>query len=203
MSKVPEASKVHYFGIRHHGPGCARSLVRAFEQLQPDCVLVEGPPEAEGVLAALLHEQMQPPVALLSYCPDEPARAVYHPFAVFSPEWQALRWALAQQVPVSFIDLPLTHQLALAKAREEEQAQAQAAAEEEAEAAAAQAAERTDDTDDTDDGEGATGDGAKEKPLDEAAERERLAALYQERFGKKPHHMMGVKRIREELGIDE
>lgn len=148
MSKVPEASKVHYFGIRHHGPGCARSLVRAFEQLQPDCVLVEGPPEAEGVLAALLHEQMQPPVALLSYCPDEPARAVYHPFAVFSPEWQALRWALAQQVPVSFIDLPLTHQLALAKAREEEQAQAQAAAEEEA--AAVQAAERTDDTDDTD-----------------------------------------------------
>ena len=141
MSKVPEASKVHYFGIRHHGPGCARSLVRAFEQLQPDCVLVEGPPEAEGVLAALLHEQMQPPVALLSYCPDEPARAVYHPFAVFSPEWQALRWALAQQVPVSFIDLPLTHQLALAKAREEEQAQAQAAA------AAVQAAERTDDTD--------------------------------------------------------
>lgn len=147
MSKVPEASKVHYFGIRHHGPGCARSLVRAFEQLQPDCVLVEGPPEAEGVLAALLHEQMQPPVALLSYCPDEPARAVYHPFAVFSPEWQALRWALAQQVAVSFIDLPLTHQLALAKAREEEQAQAQAAAEEEAAAAAAQAAERTDDTD--------------------------------------------------------
>lgn len=146
MSKVPEASKVHYFGIRHHGPGCARSLVRAFEQLQPDCVLVEGPPEAEGVLAALLHEQMQPPVALLSYCPDEPARAVYHPFAVFSPEWQALRWALAQHVAVSFIDLPLTHQLALAKAREEEQAQAQAAAEEEAEAAA-QAAERTDDTD--------------------------------------------------------
>ena len=58
-------------------------------------------------------------------------------------------------------------------------------------------------TDDTDDGEGATGDGSKEKPLDEAAERERLAALYQERFGKKPHHMMGVKRIREELGFDE
>ena len=57
--------------------------------------------------------------------------------------------------------------------------------------------------DDTDDGEGATGDAAKEKPLDEAAERERLAALYQERFGKKPHHMMGVKRIREELGFDE
>jgi len=125
-------SKVHYFGIRHHGPGCARSLLHAFEALQPDCVLVEGPPEGEGVLAALLSEQMQPPVALLSYCPDEPRRAVYHPFAVFSPEWQALRWALQRQVPASFIDLPLIHQLALAKAREEEQAAqvAQEAAEE-------------------------------------------------------------------------
>ena len=119
MSKVPEASKVHYFGIRHHGPGCARSLVRAFEQLQPDCVLVEGPPEAEGVLAALLHEQMQPPVALLSYCPDEPARAVYHPFAVFSPEWQALRHGTTHGVPTRFIDLPQAVRMAQQKARDE------------------------------------------------------------------------------------
>ncbi|MBP7607419.1 MAG: hypothetical protein KA752_10335, partial [Giesbergeria sp.] len=134
-----EATKVHYFGIRHHGPGCARSLVRAFDALQPDCVLVEGPPEAEGVLAALLSEHMQPPVALLSYCPDEPGRAVYHPFAVFSPEWQALRWALLRQVPVSFIDLPLTHQLAMAKEREEADKAAEAEAEAEADAQAAEA----------------------------------------------------------------
>ena len=135
-----EATKVHYFGIRHHGPGCARSLVRAFDALQPDCVLVEGPPEAEGVLAALMSEHMQPPVALLSYCPDEPGRAVYHPFAVFSPEWQALRWALLRQVPVSFIDLPLTHQLAMAKEREEADKAAEAA-EADAQAAEAEAAE--------------------------------------------------------------
>ena len=134
-----EATKVHYFGIRHHGPGCARSLVRAFDALQPDCVLVEGPPEAEGVLAALMSEHMQPPVALLSYCPDEPGRAVYHPFAVFSPEWQALRWALLRQVPVSFIDLPLTHQLAMAKEREEADKAAEAEAEAEADAQAAEA----------------------------------------------------------------
>ncbi|MBP8091597.1 MAG: hypothetical protein KAY08_02050, partial [Giesbergeria sp.] len=125
--------------MRHHGPGCARSLVRAFDALQPDCVLVEGPPEAEGVLAALMSEHMQPPVALLSYCPDEPGRAVYHPFAVFSPEWQALRWALLRQVPVSFIDLPLTHQLAMAKEREEADKAAEAEAEAEADAQAAEA----------------------------------------------------------------
>ena len=125
-------SKVHYFGIRHHGPGCARSLLHAFDALAPDCVLVEGPPEAEGVLAALLSEHMQPPVALLSYCPDEPQRAIYHPFAVFSPEWQALRWALAHAVPASFIDLPVTHQMALDKAREEAVAETIQATEEKA-----------------------------------------------------------------------
>ncbi|MCX7255777.1 MAG: DUF5682 family protein [Polaromonas sp.] len=129
-------SPVHYFGIRHHGPGCARSLLRAFDALDPDCVLVEGPPDAQAVLAALLSENMQPPVALLSYCPDEPQRAVYHPFAVFSPEWQALRWALEKQVPVSFIDLPVMHQMALDKAREAEEAtEAEEAARLQAEAA--------------------------------------------------------------------
>jgi len=128
-------SKVHYFGIRHHGPGCARSLLRAFDALQPDCVLVEGPPDAQDALAFLVSEQMVPPVALLSYCPDEPQRAVYHPFAVFSPEWQALRWALLKQVPASFIDLPVTHQMAMDKAREEaEAAAAEEAARQEAEA---------------------------------------------------------------------
>lgn len=144
--EAPEAPQVHYFGIRHHGPGCARSLVRALDALQPDCVLVEGPPEAEGVLAALMSEHMQPPVALLSYCPDEPGRAVYHPFAVFSPEWQALRWALLRQVPVSFIDLPLAHQLAMAKEREEAEKAAEVEAETGAEAAEAEAVENVETT---------------------------------------------------------
>lgn len=113
------ASPLHLFGIRHHGPGCAHSLVRAFEALRPDCVLIEGPPESEALLGAVLHEGMQPPVALLSYSPDEPKLAVYHPFAEFSPEWQALRWAAEAKVPVRFIDLPMAHALALEKARRE------------------------------------------------------------------------------------
>jgi hypothetical protein len=73
------------FGIRHHGPGSARSLRLALEELQPDCVLVEGPPDAEGVLPLLAHPDMKPPVALLVYKPDDPKRAVYYPFAIFSP----------------------------------------------------------------------------------------------------------------------
>ena len=110
---------MHFFGIRHHGPGCARSLVRAFEDLKPDCVVIEGPPEAEALLGSVLQAGMQPPVALLSYVPDEPGLGVYLPFAEFSPEWQALRWAAEAKVPVRFFDLPMTHSLALEKRRRE------------------------------------------------------------------------------------
>ncbi|WP_431259063.1 DUF5682 family protein [Roseateles chitinivorans] len=115
---------VHYFGVRHHGPGCARSLLAAFEALKPDCVLIEGPPEADGLVAAVLDPAMTPPVALLTHGVEESGRAVYHPFASFSPEWQALRWAGLAGVPVRFIDLPVGVSLALEKAREEAAGQA-------------------------------------------------------------------------------
>jgi hypothetical protein len=110
---------LHHFGIRHHGPGCARSLARAFDALRPDCVLIEGPPEGDALVPLVAAEGMTPPVALLSYCPDEPQLAVYHPFAEFSPEWQALRWAVAHGVPARFIDLPRANDLALEKAQRE------------------------------------------------------------------------------------
>lgn len=103
---------VHLFGIRHHGPGSARSVKVALEALQPDCLLVEGPPEADNLLALMLQEGMNPPVALLLYAQDDPARAVFYPFAGFSPEWQALQYALRQGIPTRFFDLPMTHRLA-------------------------------------------------------------------------------------------
>ncbi|MEB3357908.1 MAG: DUF5682 family protein [Synechococcales bacterium] len=110
---------VHVFGIRHHGPGSARSLRQALAQLQPDIVLVEGPPDAEAVLPLLIHDQMRPPVALLIYAPDCPHQAVYYPFAVFSPEWQAIHYGLRHQIPVRLIDLPQTHRFALAQSNGE------------------------------------------------------------------------------------
>ena len=97
---------VQIFGIRHHGPGCARSLRGALQALKPDVVLVEGPPDAASVLPLLAQEEMKPPVALLIYPPDEPQRAVFFPFAAFSPEWQALRYAFDKHISAHFIDLP-------------------------------------------------------------------------------------------------
>lgn len=103
---------VHLFGIRHHGPGCARSLRAALEALQPDAVLVEGPPDANAVLPLARAAGMRPPVALLVYPREVPARAVFYPFAEYSPEWQAIQHALAREVPLRFMDLPQTHRLA-------------------------------------------------------------------------------------------
>ena len=103
---------VSFYGIRHHGPGCARSLLKALDAQQPECVLIEGPAGCEALLAHLADAQLQPPVALLSHCADEPQLAVFHPFAVFSPEWQAMRWATQANVPVRFIDVPPSVSLA-------------------------------------------------------------------------------------------
>lgn len=123
-----ESSLIHFFGVRHHGPGCARSLLRAFEALRPDCVLVEGPPESDSLIS-FVAAGLQPPVALLGHCPDDTSLAVYHPFAVFSPEWQALAWAVAHGAAARFIDLPLAHSLALEQQDRARRAEAAAALE--------------------------------------------------------------------------
>lgn len=133
---------VSIFGIRHHGPGCARSLRRALVALQPDCVLIEGPAGCEpllvhlvgaatpaptpsgqplsqeavasaerGATPAAIDVALQPPVALLSHCVDDPQLAVFHPYAEFSPEWQAMLWAAQAGVPVRFMDVPASASL--------------------------------------------------------------------------------------------
>lgn len=112
------AGQVHVFGIRHHGPGSARSLVAALQALEPDAILVEGPPDAQDIVELAAREGMQPPVALLVYAADAPQRAVFYPFASFSPEWQAIRLGLERRVPVRFIDLPVGQRKSLEEPQE-------------------------------------------------------------------------------------
>lgn len=99
---------VRVFGIRHHGPGSARSLVQALSDFDPGIVLIEGPPDAGDIIPLAADPAMQPPVALLIYDGDHPSHAAFYPFAVFSPEWQAIQWALSNARPVRFIDLPMS-----------------------------------------------------------------------------------------------
>ena len=109
---------VSYYGIRHHGPGCAASLRKALLALSPDCIVIEGPTGAEDVLKHISAQDMRPPVALLTYSPQEPRLSVFHPFAVFSPEWQAICHAQENQIPVRFMDLPPAISLAIRQEQE-------------------------------------------------------------------------------------
>jgi Family of unknown function (DUF5682) len=103
---VGERPPVEVFGIRHHGPGSARSLLAALVDYQPDAVLIEGPADADPLLRWVLAAEMTPPLALLGYAADRPQTAAFWPYAVFSPEWQAMRYALQRGVEVAFCDLP-------------------------------------------------------------------------------------------------
>ena len=111
-------SDVSYFGIRHHGPGSADSLVQALQELKPAAVLIEGPADASALLSFLARPEMQPPVALLCYPEDDPAATSFWPFAEFSPEYQATLWAFSNKATVRFIDLPSSARVAPVEAAE-------------------------------------------------------------------------------------
>ncbi len=106
------ADRLHVFGIRHHGPGSAFSVLRELEQLSPEEVLIEGPPEAEPLLPFTI-AGLRPPVALLLHAHDDPANGSFFPFAEWSPEWVAMQWAQRRRVPVRLIDMPAAHRLTL------------------------------------------------------------------------------------------
>ncbi|SCF64575.1 DUF5682 family protein [Streptomyces sp. Ncost-T10-10d] len=118
MTRAARSAGPLLLGVRHHGPGSARAVRAALEAACPRAVLIEGPPEGDALLPLAADEQMRPPVALLAHAVDDPGQAAFWPMAAFSPEWVAIRWALAHDVPVRFIDLPAANSLAMAQAAE-------------------------------------------------------------------------------------
>lgn len=104
---------MHILGIRHHGPGSSRHVLQALETLQPDIILVEGPPEGEAILKWVSEKDLKPPVAMLAYVPDNPQQAVFYPFAAYSPEWNAIKYAQNKNIPIRFMDMPLANKFGL------------------------------------------------------------------------------------------
>lgn len=108
-------------GIRHHGPGSAKALLKALAANPPEVLVIEAPADAASLLAFInqpapgeaeeLEEEakeLTPPIAALVYNPKNINQAIYLPFAVFSPEWQAIQFAREQGIPVRFMDLPMS-----------------------------------------------------------------------------------------------
>ncbi|WP_408637892.1 DUF5682 family protein [Paenibacillus tianjinensis] len=110
--KAAEAG-VHIFGVRHLSPGGAQHLLEYLDKLQPTAVLIEGPSDATGEITHLTQGATKPPVAILAFTDELPVRTVLWPFAVYSPEYQAMKWAKTHGAAAAFIDLPSSVTLGL------------------------------------------------------------------------------------------
>ena len=104
------------FGVRHLSPAAAFRLRRELDRARPELVLVEGPSDLNDQIKWLCHPDTQFPAAILAYTRQPPVRTVLWPFAVYSPEVQAILWAHEHGVPCRFMDLPSSVFLALAEA---------------------------------------------------------------------------------------
>jgi len=104
---------ITYLGIRHHGPGSCRNVMRALKKLRPDVILLEGPAEASCLVPMVTDEDMRPPVAILAFQSDNVRNASFYPFAEFSPEWQTMLYAAKNGVECRFFDLPLSNMMAM------------------------------------------------------------------------------------------
>lgn len=91
-------------GVRHHSPALAAAMPALLEAARPRRVLIELPPELQRWLPWLGSPALEAPVALASATPDGLA---FYPFADFSPELAAARWAVAAGVPLVACDLSL------------------------------------------------------------------------------------------------
>ncbi|MFJ6198161.1 DUF5682 family protein [Micromonospora sp. NPDC092111] len=96
----------YLIGVRHHSPALAVALPRLLAEFRPEVLLLELPPELGEWLPWLADPATIAPVALAGVVGDggEPA---FYPFADFSPELVAVRWAARHGVQVVPCDLPL------------------------------------------------------------------------------------------------
>lgn len=109
-----------YFGVRHLSPAAAYHVRQELDRVQPDVVLIEGPSDLNSQMKWFCHEKTILPAAILAYTQESPIRTLLYPFAVYSPEYQAILWAHEHQVPCRFMDLPSSIFLAIREETEKE-----------------------------------------------------------------------------------
>lgn len=102
-------SAPYLVGVRHHAPSLAAAVPALLDEARPEVLLVELPAEMQQWLPWLAHEDTRAPVALAAAPGDGSGGGpAFYPFADFSPELAAVRWAAGKDVPVVACDLPLT-----------------------------------------------------------------------------------------------
>ncbi|MFJ3498315.1 DUF5682 family protein [Streptomyces sp. NPDC086091] len=109
LAALTDPSAPYLVGVRHHAPSLAAAVPALLDEAKPDVLLVELPAEMQEWLPWLGHAETRAPVALAA-APGTPGGGTgpaFYPFADFSPELAAVRWALGRGVPVVACDLPL------------------------------------------------------------------------------------------------
>ncbi|MGW0813106.1 vWA domain-containing protein [Streptomyces viridiviolaceus] len=106
IAALTDPSAPYLIGVRHHAPSLAAAVPALLDGAAPDVLLVELPAEMQQWLPWLGHEETRAPVALAA-APAGGGGPAFYPFADFSPELAAVRWAARHGVPVVACDLPL------------------------------------------------------------------------------------------------
>ena len=105
------------FGVRHLSPAGSWHLLQLLQDTQPDLVLVEGPSDLSDQLIHICARDTKPPIAIMAYSETVPIRTILYPFAVYSPEYQAIKWAYGNERVCRFMDLPSSVFLAIQEKR--------------------------------------------------------------------------------------
>jgi len=105
------------FGVRHLSPAGSWHLLELLNRVQPEMVLVEGPGDLTDLLVHICAQETKPPIAIMAYSETVPIRTILYPFAAYSPEYQAIKWAYDNGRQCRFIDLPSSVFLAIQEQR--------------------------------------------------------------------------------------
>jgi hypothetical protein len=96
----------YLIGVRHHSPALAAVVPALLDAAGAEVVCIELPADFQGWLPYLSDPAARAPLALVgSHGTDGPMG--FYPFADFSPELAAIRWARQRGVEVVCCDLPL------------------------------------------------------------------------------------------------
>ncbi|GHD45700.1 hypothetical protein GCM10010317_020470 [Streptomyces mirabilis] len=116
LEALAECREPFLIGVRHHSPALAAAVPGMLSAAAPEVLLIELPEEFAPWLEYLGDPATVPPVALAGS--REHGGVVFLPFAEFSPELAAIRWAREAGVPVVPFDLPLAARDGEERARE-------------------------------------------------------------------------------------
>ncbi|MFG2987855.1 DUF5682 family protein [Streptomyces sp. NPDC048257] len=106
VDALAAASEPYLIGVRHHSPALAAVVPALLDASGADVVCVELPAEFQPWLEHLADPETIAPVALAGT--GEDGRLAFYPFADFSPELAAIRWAHRCGATLICCDLPLS-----------------------------------------------------------------------------------------------